>query len=496
MSDSPLPSPSSSNVPPSDPVMPADIKDAQPCDVPERTPEAAPVSTPARTRGGIPTAGTELRGSVAVIAGDQVFLDVGLRRQAVIARTQFDNGTLPAVGAEVEVVVVEFDVRTELLHVSRKGTPVISAFTGMTVGAILEGKISGMNKGGLEVQFGTVRGFMPSSQVDTRALKDISVLLGQDARCEIVEIDEKNQKLIVSRRAVLKKEAAESRVNLLQNLEVGQVLKGVVTNFAEFGAFIDLGGVHGLVHISDMKWTPVEKPSDVVKIGDNVEVKVLKVNKDRKRISLGMKQMTPDPWSDLGDRFAVGTKLQVPVVKLADFGAFAEVADGIVGLIPLSELSWTHRLGGAGEMFTVGQVVDVVVIGVDTKRRRISLSIKQLTEDPWATVPETFAPDSIVTGKVSKLLDFGVLVELAPGIEGMIHISELSDRRVNSTQEVATVGDEVKVKVLGVDGKKRRISLSIRATLESAEAVAPTEAPVKRKRTKPLRGGLASHFDW
>ncbi len=451
---------------------------------------------PASNGNDTPASGTELCGRVAVINGDQIFLDVGLKRQAVIPCDQFDNGAAPAVGSEVDVIVASFDVPTDLLRVNRKGTPVVSAFADMTVGAVLEGRISGMNKGGLEVEFGPVRGFMPASQVDTRTLKDISVLLGQDARCEVIEIDEKHQKLVVSRRSVLKKELADSRARLLRELEVGQVMKGVVTNLAEFGAFVDLGGFHGLVHISDMKWTPVEQVSDVLGIGDEVEVKVLKINKDRKRISLGMKQVTPDPWIGVKDAFKIGSKIQARITKLAEFGAFGEVSEGVIGLIPLSEVSWTHHPTGAGETLKVGESVEVVVIGVDTKRHRMSLSVRQTTEDPWSNVSESFTAGTTVTGKVSTLLDFGALVELSPGIEGMIHISELSRQRVATPGDVVSVGQDVSVKVLNVDPKKRRVSLSIRATLEPEPDATPTEVVLKKKRKKPLRGGLSSHFDW
>ncbi len=362
-------------------------------------------------------------------------------------------------------------------------------------GSVIEGKVFGMNKGGLEVQCGDVRAFMPASQVDLKPLKDISVLLGETVRCEVIEADDKRQKIVVSRRAVLRREQVDSRKKLLEEIEVGQIHGGVVKSLAEFGAFVDIGGIHGLVHISDMCWGPVEKPEDVVRPGDKVKAKVLKINKERRRISLGMKQITPDPWGTVEQDFPVGKNIKARVVKMADYGAFARIAEGVNGLIPMSELSWTLRPAKPDEILAIDQEVDVLVIGVEGKRRRISLSLKQLTDDPWKGVPEAFEKGATVKGKVSGLLEFGALVELKPGVEGMIHISEISENRIRTPGDVLKIGDEVEVRILNVEPKKRRVALSMRAPREMA-AVAAGEPHVKKQRKKPLRGGLESHFEW
>ncbi len=464
-------------------------------ETPISAPSAESSTTPPKVqpRAKIPPRGARLRGRVVGVSDETVLLDVHLPIQAVVPITQFDNGVAPEAGSEFDVMVVRRDPSAGVLQVYRRGALVNGDLRSLMPGMWMEGRVSGMIKGGLELQLDTVRGFMPASQVDIVPMRDISTLLGEQVRCEILEIDRKNKKIIVSRRAVLRQEQEDSRKNLLSELATGQIRKGVVTSLADFGAFVDLGGCRGLLHVSDMRWTPVEKPSDVVQPGDQVEVKVLRVNRERRRISLGLKQITPDPWSSVSDTYPVGKRVKARVLRLAEFGAFAELDDGVTGLIPLSEMCWTHRPAKPQDVVEVGQEVDLVVISVEVKRRRIGLSIKQTTEDPWAGIPEAFKPDSVVTGKVSKLLDFGALVELRAGVEGMVHISEFSENRIRSPGDMVKVGEEVQVKVLGVDPRKRRISLSIK---RAKEGDTPTEAPVKRKREKPLRGGLASHFNW
>ena len=372
-------------------------------------------------------------------------------------------------------------------------------------GTLLEGSVTGMVKGGLEVQFdsptgGTcpVRAFMPASHSDTARIKDISILLGRRVRCEVLDADPKNGKLIVSRRNVLRQERRARQEKSLAELEVGQVRQGTVVNLTDYGAFVDLGGLHGLVHVSDMSWSPVAKPSDVLKTGHEVTVKVLRVNKERHRVSLGIKQVTPDPWENVASRFPVQSRVAARIVKLADFGAFAEVADGVQGLVPLSEMCWNQRPVSAADFVEVGQTLDTVVISVDGRRRRLGLSLRQTSENPWRSIAQTYPTNSIVTGKVTKLLDFGALVQLDNGVEGLVHISELAPQRVAKTSDVVGVGDDVRVKVLSLDPKKRRIALSIRSATEAPAKPPPAdvEPPANRKPAKSRRGGLDSHFDW
>ncbi|MCH7527692.1 MAG: S1 RNA-binding domain-containing protein, partial [Planctomycetes bacterium] len=459
---------------------------------------AAPL-TAASSDDDAPPPGAELSGRITEVSGDSVFLDVGFRSRAIVPVAQFGNDTGPEVGASVDVVVDRFDSSADSLFAHRKGAAMPATWETITLGMLLEGRVTGMIKGGLEVQCGAIRGFMPASQVDTQHMKDISVLLSQQVRCEVLEINRKRKSVILSRRRALERERFEGRQKLFDELKPGQVRKGVVGNLTEYGAFVDLGGVFGLIHRRDLSWKPIEKPADVVQPGEEIEVLILKVDRGRQRISLRLRQAARDPWTCVEQDFPPGRQTKARIVHLADFGAFAEVTDGINGLIPLGEMLWSHRPGNASEVVKVGEDVDVVVLTIEPKRRRMSLSMKQVTEDPWAKVAETYPVDSTIKGQVNKLLDFGVLVELHAGVEGLVHISEMSHERVRKPGDIVNVGDEVEVKVLGVDAKRRRISLSIKATAARKQTPMTESSEPKKskpKRKQPLRGGLTSHFKW
>jgi len=357
------------------------------------------------------------------------------------------------------------------------------------------------NEGGLEVDLQGIRAFMPGSQAGTAPMRDISVLLNEKVRCEVIELNRRGKNVLVSRRKVVEREVAEAAERLMAELKVGQICRGTVKNITDFGAFIDLGGVEGLVHIRDISWGTVHKVSDVFSPGQEVEVRILKIDPERNRISLSLKDMQPDPWLNVPERYPVGTALKARIVRLADFGAFAEIEPGVEALIPISEVSWT-RIRNASEAGSIGDMVDAVVIRNDPEKRRLALSMKQAQPDPWAGVLESFTTRSLAKGRVTRLADFGAFVELVPGVEGLIHISELSDRRVKSCGDVVQVGQELETRVLGVDKDNRRISLSLKQVVAPEGAAAgadsaPSESPKEpRKRKKPLRGGLSCHFDW
>ena len=444
--------------------------------------------------------GTELTGTVVGVTEDDVFLELGTKLQGVLARSQFGKKERVDTGRRVDVVVEGFDEESGLLTVSRKGQIQRATWANLARGNLVEGRVVGLNKGGLEVDLKGIRAFMPASQVDIVPRRDISELLNEVVRCEVLEVDRRGSNVLLSRRKVLEKEHAEAREHLLDDIEVGQTRTGTVGNITDFGAFVDLGGVDGLVHISDMSWGSVEKVSDLVEPGQQVEVRVLKIDKKRNRISLGMKQALPDPWEHVAERYPVNTQLKARVVRLADFGVFAELEPGVEGLVPISEMGWS-RVRQTSDVVNVGDMIDVVVIRVEMPKRRIALSIKQALADPWAGVLESYAPQSLVQGKVTRLADFGAFVELAPGVEGLVHISELADRRVRSCSEVVEPGQEVEVRVLGVDAESRRISLSIRAVAAPEAAGADqgerATGPARRERTKrkrPLRGGVS--WEW
>jgi small subunit ribosomal protein S1 len=443
--------------------------------------------------------GSRCKGKIAGIYEEDIFIDLGGKTQAIVPRSHFGKEEVLEVGREVEVLVERFDRDSGCLVVSRDGAVREARWESMAVGDIVEGRITGMNKGGLEVNLSGIRGFMPASQVDIAHVKDISVFLGQKWPCEIIELNRRDRNVLLSHKRVLERELAERKETLLGELSEGQIRKGVVGNLTAFGAFVDLGGVDGLIHISDLSYKQVNRVADVVQPGQEVEVKVLGVDKKRNRIKLGLKQVMPDPWAGVEDKYPLGSQVTVRVLRLEKFGAFVELEEGIEGLIPLSEMSWT-RIGKAADVLEVSQMVKAVVIRVDAKERRIALSLKQVEADPWAGVFESFPKNSTQMGKVTKCEKFGAFVELAPGVEGLVHISELSDQRVRNCEEVVQPGQEVEVRVLDVDTEARRISLSIKATKEAAPGEGTpdkaTGAPKKKKRKKPLRGGLTSHFDW
>lgn len=462
----------------------------------------------AELRGDVPGSGStkpgsETIGTVTGVTENDIFLQFGVKAQGVLPRAQFGKKEPIEVGRRVDVVIERFDPDSGLLIVNRKGAVQRATWTNLTIGMLVEGKVTGLNKGGLEIDLKGVRAFMPASQCDIVPMKDISLLLNQHVRCEVIELDRKSKSVLVSRRKALEKELAESREKLRGELAQGQVRQGVVRSITDFGAFVDLGGVDGLIHIRELSWGSVAKVSDVVTVGQRVDVMVLKVDAKKERISLGLKQVLPDPWLNAEQRYPVGTKCKVKVVRMADFGAFAELEPGVDGLIPISEMGWS-RTKKTEDAVSVGSMVDVVVIRFESDKRRIALSMKQVQQDPWAIVLDSFPVNSIVKGKVSRLADFGAFIELVPGVDGLVHISELSDKRVKSCGEVVQPGQEVETRVLGVDRENRRISLSIKAvhaptaaeTKAAVEAHTAAEPKVEKKRKKPLRGGLSSHFNW
>jgi small subunit ribosomal protein S1 len=441
------------------------------------------------------------RGTVVAIHGDDVFIDLGERDQGVAPLAQFGGKKAQlSIGQAVEVVVDRYDRDSGLILCSREGAARPAEWDTIKRGMVVEGRVTGMNKGGLELSLKGIHGFMPASQVSEKHVKDISCYIGQVLRCEVISISRRDKSVTLSHRKIEERERAEAREKLLAELQEGQIRPGVVSNLVEYGAFVDLGGVDGLVHISDLSYTPVEKVSDLLTPGQAVEVRVLKIDHERGRISLGIKQALPDPWTTVEAKYQAGTQLKVRVTRLTDFGAFAALEEGIDGLIPLSEMSWA-RIANAAAVVELGQLVDVVVLRVDAKKRRLALSIKQAQPDPWSGVFSSFPQNAVVEGTVTRLADFGAFIQLLPGVEGLAHISELSDKRIGKCSEVLQVGQAVKVRVLSVDPEQRRISLSLKMPTAEApqpEAAAPAQPPppVKKKRKKPLRGGLEGGWNW
>ncbi len=441
---------------------------------------------------------TVIRVKIVKVHRDDVFVELGGKAEGVVPRTQFKGGEdEPVEGRIIDVVFDRYDRESNLQIFSREGAARIASWESLKPGLVVEGRVSGMNKGGLEIDLKGIRGFMPASHCDVDRTFDISNLIGDVVRCQVLEVDRREKNVLVSRRKVQEAEFMAARKQLLTELAEGQLRQGVVRNVMDYGAFVDLGGVDGLLHVSDMSWSQVDKPGDVVHVGQRVDVKVLKIKQGEEgklRISLGLKQAMPDPWANVERDFPVGTSLKARVVRLVDFGAFAEVTQGVEALIPVSEMSW-GRVHRPKDLLSVGEMVDVVVIRLEPEKRRMALSMKQAAPDPWDGVAAEFPAEAVVTGRVTKTADFGAFVELRPGVEGLIHISELAEGHVRRPTDVVHPGQDVQVKILGVDMEHRRISLSIKALAAAPPAEAPPEVastkPVK-KRKKPLRGGYGT----
>src|SRR5665213_10262 len=403
------------------------------------------------------------RGKVVSVGRDEVFIDLGGKSPGVCPLIQF---TEVKVGDEFDFVVDEYDKREGILLLNRKGviTSKIS-WDNLEVGQIVEGLVTGMNKGGLEMDIKGMRAFMPSGQVDLYFQKDISIHLSQKMVVEVTQFDRLAQNLVVSRRNILEREKEEKRQKLMAELAEGQLRRGVVRNVTDFGAFVDLGGVDGLLHISEMSHRRGHHPSEFVKTGDLVDVKILKIDPNTGKLSLSLKQAMADPWAGIETRYPTGTPVTGRVTRVEPFGAFIEVEEGIEGLLPVSEMSW-QRIRHPVDVVKMGDTIKLVIIHVEPEARKMTFSLKQAGPDPWATVTDRFPIHSVQTGHVTRVVDFGAFVELEPGLEGLVHISELASNRVRAAGDVVKPGQEVKVRVMEVDKEARRVSLSIRRSIE------------------------------
>jgi small subunit ribosomal protein S1 len=435
------------------------------------------------------------RGRIISIGKDDVFVDLGGKSQGIVPIIQFDD-VEPVVGAEMEFTVERYDEREGLLVLTRKGAVASNAtWENLEVGQVVEGVVTGVNKGGLELQVKQMRAFMPAGQVDLYFNPDLSVFINQKMQGEVTAFDAHAKNLVLSRRNILEREKEEAKAKLLEELAEGQVRRGTVRNVTDFGAFVDLGGADGLLHVSEMTYKRGVKPSELVKVGDQLDVKILKFDRETGKMSLSLKQARGvDPWADVENKYAVGTQITGRVTRVESFGAFIEVEEGLEGLLPISELSW-QRVNKPSDVVKEGDTVRLVILSVDPVAKRMSFSLKQAGPDPWKTAAERYATDMLVSGTVTRTVDFGAFVELEPGLEGLVHVSELADQRVRSPNDVVKPGQQVNVRVLELDSEGHRISLSLkRASAASVPASAgmseTTGAQVKKKKRPELRGGL------
>jgi len=524
--------------------------------------------------------GAILKGRVVSVLGNEVVVEVGLKSEGMVDIAEFADPKAIEVGEEVEVLLEAVEGDSGLVILSKRKADRIRGWERIIAnndeGDIVTGVVTRKIKGGLLMDIG-VPVFLPASQVDIRRPPDIGVFIGKEIETKILKIDIERRNIVVSRRKLIEERRLKAKTQLMAEIKEGQTRKGIVKNLADFGAFVDLGGIDGLLHITDMSWGRINHPSEMVKIDEEIEIMVLNVDHQKEKIALGLKQLTPSPWEEVEERYPVTSRIQGEVVNLMSYGAFVKLEEGIEGLVHISEMSWTRRINHPSEMLSVSDMIDVVVLeinkdkqeislgikqtevnpwtlvkqkyppgtvidgkvrnltnygafveveegidgllhvsdmswtkkighpsellkksqdlqcvvlAVDEEKMRVALGLKQLTEDPWLrAIPKRYLPGQIVHGKVTKLTNFGVFVELEPDLEGLLHVSELADHKVEKPQDVVKPGDEIEVKILRVDIEERKIGLSLKRAqwaAEAREAGEPGAGPVKR------RGGLGA----
>ncbi len=424
--------------------------------------------------------GRILKGKVAGKAGDEAVIDVGLKSEGLVHKGEFEDFDALQNGDEVEVLLEEFDDGTGVIKLSKRKADRIRGWERVleskSEGSIVEGKGMRKIKGGLLVDIG-VPVFLPASQIDVRRPGDVGEFIGRTIRAEILKIDEERRNIVISRRRVLERERSEAKDKILSTLEEGQLIKGVVTNIADFGAFIDLGGIDGLLHITDMSWGRVNHPSEICKPGEEIEVKVLRIDREKEKIALGLKQKEPSPWDDIEQRFPIESRISGKVVSLVSYGAFIELMEGIEGLVHVSEMSWTRRINHPSEMVSVGDEVEVVVLDINRDKQEISLGIKQTELNPWELVAERYPTGTVVEGTVRNLTNYGAFIEIEPGIDGLLHVSDMSwTEKISHANEKYKKGDPVECVVLEIDQEKQRVGLGVKQLAEDPWVTAIPDA--------------------
>ncbi len=415
-------------------------------------------------------AGTIINGTVIDVKKDLVIVNAGLKSEGMIPIDQFigfDGKIEVQEGDTVEVTVDAIEDGFGETKLSREKAKKARAWVSLSEAydekKILEGRITGKVKGGFTVDLADIKAFLPGSLVDVRPVRETTYLEGKDLEFIVIKIDKKRNNVVVSRKAVLESENSEERDELIENLEEGAVIKGIVKNITDYGAFLDLGGVDGLLHITDMAWKRVRHPSELINIGDEIEVKVLKFDKEKTRVSLGLKQLNEDPWFEISKAHPEGSKLKGKITNIADYGCFVEIHNGVEGLVHVSEMDWTNKNANPEKLVTIGQEIEVMILDIDPERRRISLGIKQCQPNPWTKFIDNHEIGEIIVGKIKSITDFGIFIGLDDGIDGLVHLSDLSwtesgDVAVRNYKK----GDELKTTLISADIERERISLGVK----------------------------------
>ena len=408
-----------------------------------------------------------IKGRVVGMNDRDVLIDIGFKSEGIIDRIEFNEKDLPAIGDQVEVFLEALEnasgntiLSKEKADFMRRWDELIEAYEKEK---IITGLVIRRIKGGLIVDLGVIQAFLPGSQIDVRPIQDFDVYLEKEIDVKIVKLNESRKNIVVSHKVILEESLKEQRDALFNELEVGSILEGRIKNITDFGVFVDLGGIDGLLHITDLSWGRVNHPTEVVELNEKITIKVIEYDEERKRVSLGLKQLTPQPWDEVEIKYAIGNVVSGNVVSLTNYGCFIELEPGVEGLIHVSEISWTKHIKNPAEEFSLGDEVDAKVLSVDTEERKISLGVKQLTPDPWDEIEKKLEIGSQIKGKIQNLTQFGAFVEIEKGIDGLIHVSDLSwTKIIRHPKEVLEKDQEVDVKILEVSRENRRISLGYR----------------------------------
>lgn len=414
-------------------------------------------------------AGDIVTGTVVEVQTDYVLVDINYKSEGLVPINEFrivDGVRAVQPGDKVEVLIDRIENENGMIGLSKNKADMMKAWSDISKAAeneeVIEGTVIAKVKGGLSVDIG-VTAFLPGSQIDLRPVRNMDQFIGKKYKFKVIKFNKKRGNIVLSRRALLEEERESLRSQTLDQIKEGSVVAGVVKNITDYGAFIDLGGMDGLLHITDMSWGRVKHPSELINVGDEIQVKVLKFDNEKERVSLGLKQLQADPWESVKQAYPVGAKMKGKVVSLAEYGAFCELAEGVEGLIHVSEMSWTKRVKHPSQVLNVGDEVDVQVLEVDTENRRISLGMKQLQANPWVEIKESYQPGTIIEGEIKSITDFGIFVGVEDGIDGLVHISDFSwTKRVNHPSEMFQKGQQVRAVVLGVDIENERFSLGLK----------------------------------
>jgi small subunit ribosomal protein S1 len=439
-----------------------------------------------------------VEGRVLRVDDEFVLVDVGYKSEGQIPRNEWDeNEEPPQIGDTLKVLIEEVEGVQEQLEEprgmialskrkARKIEDWLKVMETVHENDVVTGIVTRKIKGGLLVDVSGVNVFLPASQVDIRRPADIGDYVGRTIQCIVLKIDEARRNIVVSRRALIEQERAEKKKQLLDTLEVGQLRKGVVKNIAEFGAFVDLGGIDGLLHITDMSWGRIGHPSEMVAIDQELEVQILHIDREREKIALGLKQKTASPWDNVADKYPVGSVIKGTVVNVMSYGAFVKLEEGIEGLVHISEMSWTKRISHPNELVHIDDEINVVVLGINKEKQEISLGMKQTQENPWDKVADRYPPGMLVKGTVRNLTNYGAFIEIEEGIDGLLHVSDMSwTRKISHPSEVVEKGQQLECKVLSVDQQRRRIALGLKQLTEDPWA---TEIPNKYQPGQLVKG--------